>query len=206
MLVEFQAGEALNDITGVVFILAAAAMLVNGYAANGGDGRGIVSGALAVAGLAAGLAAGMKLSFLAPVAALTIGVVVLARRGQRMRVTALWTIPLLIACVYWFARNAIATGNPIPFIGSIGPIELPAPARDFELRPGFAISHYLGRHEIFVDWFMPGLNESFGRLWPVTMLGTVGGAALALWRGASRSCGCSERWCCSRLSPTCSRP
>ena len=32
-LVEFQAGEALNDITGVAFVLAAVALLVNGYAA-----------------------------------------------------------------------------------------------------------------------------------------------------------------------------
>ncbi len=38
-LVEFQAGEALNDITGVALILAAAALLVNGYAA-GGEERG----------------------------------------------------------------------------------------------------------------------------------------------------------------------
>src|SRR3954471_1603732 len=36
MLVEFQAGEALNDITGVAFFLAAAAILVNAYAAAGG--------------------------------------------------------------------------------------------------------------------------------------------------------------------------
>ena len=33
-LVEFQAGEALNDITGVAFVLAAVALLVNGYAAT----------------------------------------------------------------------------------------------------------------------------------------------------------------------------
>ena len=33
-LVEFQAGEALNDITGVALILAAVALLVNGYAAG----------------------------------------------------------------------------------------------------------------------------------------------------------------------------
>ena len=37
-LVEFQAGEALNDITGVAFILAAVAILVNGYAAQAGGG------------------------------------------------------------------------------------------------------------------------------------------------------------------------
>ena len=40
-LVEFQAGEALNDITGVAFILAAAAILVNGYAARGRGGGAV---------------------------------------------------------------------------------------------------------------------------------------------------------------------
>ena len=39
-LVEFQAGEALNDITGVAFVLAAAAILVNGYAARAAAGAG----------------------------------------------------------------------------------------------------------------------------------------------------------------------
>src|SRR5436190_13833916 len=53
-LVEFQAGEALNDITGVAFVLAAAAILVNGYAtrvprpAAATTGRAIPGGALAV--------------------------------------------------------------------------------------------------------------------------------------------------------------
>ena len=146
-------------------------------------GHGIAAGAIAVAGAAAGLAVGMKLSFLAPVAALTVGVVVLARRGTRIRVSLLWILPLLVASFYWYARNAIATGNPIPYIGSVGPIDLPAPDRDFDLRPGFAISHYLGDIEIFNDWFVPGLNESFGRLWPVSIALMVVGGALAVWRG-----------------------
>ena len=62
MLVEFQAGEALNDITGVAFILAAVALLVNGYAAGRPRARAarrhrarIAPAALAVAGIAAGL-------------------------------------------------------------------------------------------------------------------------------------------------------
>ncbi|MGI9020297.1 MAG: hypothetical protein ACR2G3_06265, partial [Solirubrobacterales bacterium] len=222
MLVEFQAGESLNDITGVVFVMAAVAILVNGYAAGGameaggavsgsGEtvrgrrrmrrrrrgpspgtetatpacGSAIAAGGLVAAGLAAGLAAGMKLSFLAPVAALTVGVVVLAQRGQRLRVGALWTLPLLAACLYWFARNAIATGNPIPYIASLGPIELPAPERGFELRPGFAVSHYFGDVDVWHDWFLPGLDESFGRLWPLTMALMVGAGALALWRGGA---------------------
>lgn len=184
MLVEFQAGESLNDITGVVFVLASVAILVNGYAAGRPrGGRDIAAGALVVAGLAAGLAAGMKLSFLAPVAALTVGVVVLARRGTRVRTGLLWTVPLLVASVYWYARNAIATGNPIPYISSIGPIELPAPERSFELRPGFSVSHYLTDAAVWWDWFIPGLNESFGGLWPLTLGLMVACGVVALWRG-----------------------
>ena len=105
MLVEFQAGEALNDITGVAFVLAAAALLVNGYAAGVGrsgtgsgwpDGRRIATGALVVGGLAAGLAAGVKLSFLAPVAALTVGVVAIAPAGMRRAAAVAWTAPMLL--------------------------------------------------------------------------------------------------------------
>jgi hypothetical protein len=184
MLVEFQAGEALNDITGVVFILAAVALLVNGYAAAGdGRDRTISWAALGVAGLAAGLAAGMKLSFLAPVAALTVGVVAVATRGTRVRAALVWTLPLLATSAYWYVRNAIATGNPIPYVSSLGPIELPAPERSFELRPGFSVSHYLTDVDVWWDWFIPGLNESFGDLWPLTLAVMVGGGVAAVWRG-----------------------
>ena len=192
MLVEFQAGEALNDITGVAFVLAAAALLVNGYAAGaaGGPeesarngGRRIASGALAVAGLAAGLAAGIKLSFLAPVAALTIGVVVIAPASRRRAAALAWTLPMLVTGGYWYLRNAFATGNPIPFVNSIGPIDLPAPERAFELRPGFPVAHYWSDPQVWWDWFIPGLHESFGALWPLTLLAMTGGAAFAVWRG-----------------------
>jgi hypothetical protein len=192
MLVEFQAGEALNDITGVAFVLAAAALLVNGYAArqrrdDSADapvsGRGIAASALAVAGLAVGLAVGVKLSFLAPVAALTVGVVVIAPAGARRMAALAWTLPVVAGGIYWYARNAIATGNPIPFVRSVGPLELPAPERALELRPGFAVAHYWNDTEVWWDWFIPGLEESFGALWPVTLLAMTAGAAFAVWRG-----------------------
>jgi hypothetical protein len=194
MLVEFQAGEALNDITGVVFVLAAAALLVNGYSARhersglGGDaavtGRRIATGALIVAGLAAGLAAGIKLSFLAPVAAMTVGVVAIAPAGTRRVALLAWTVPVICAGIYWYVRNAIATGgNPIPFVSSLGPIEIPAPERGFELRPGSPVAHYWNDTQVWIDWFVPGLRESFGRLWPVSILAMTVGAAYASWRG-----------------------
>jgi hypothetical protein len=221
-LVEFQAGEALNDITGVAFVLAAVALLVNGYAAAeagrpepadeherlvptreagrhkprarpaGPDdrppgtlvtGRRIAPAALAVAGTAAGFAAGVKLSFLAPVAALTVAVIVIAPRARRLRATLAFGIPMLAAGGYWYLRNLIAVGNPIPYIGSIGPISLPAPVRDFQLRPDYAVVHYWNDTSVWANWFAPGLHESFGTLWPATLLGMLGVAVYAVWRG-----------------------
>jgi hypothetical protein len=187
-LVEFQAGEALNDITGVAFVLAAVALLINGYAAGaaGGDsttGRRIAPAALAVAGIAAGFAAGVKLSFLAPVAALTVAVIVIAPRTTRLRATLVFGIPMLAAGGYWYLRNLIAVGNPIPYIGSVGPISLPAPVRDFQLRPDYAVVHYWNDTSVWTNWFAPGLHESFGTLWPATLLGMLGVAVYAIWRG-----------------------
>ena len=187
-LVEFQAGEALNDITGVAFTLAAVAILVNGYASRTPDavemtGRAIQTPALVVAGLAAGLAAGTKLSFLAPVAALTLGVIVIAPRYSRLRAALAWTLPMLAAGGYWYVRNLVAVGNPIPYIGSVGPISLPAPIRDFQLRPDFAVVHYWNDTSVWRHWFFPGLHESFGTLWPATLVAMIAVGAFAIWRG-----------------------
>jgi hypothetical protein len=181
-MTDFQAGEALNDIAGVTFLLCAAAVLVNGYAARGDGGRSIAWGALAVAGAAAGLAAGTKLSFLAPVALLTIAVVVIAPRGERMRATAAWSLPMLLAGGYWYLRNLVHVGNPIPFT-EWGPLGLPAPERAFELRPGFSVAHYWNDTDVWSDWFFPKLSEELGPLWPLVLLGLVAGGAYALWRG-----------------------
>ena len=226
-LVEFQAGEALNDITGVAFVLAAVAILVNGYAAGraargsvaaspsdasvgvpehrvppgtqsvprgtrvwpeGGTaglitGREISMAALAVAGIAAGFAAGIKLSFLAPVAALTVGVIVIAPGARRLKDAIAFMIPMLVAGGYWYLRNLVAVGNPIPYIGHIGPISLPAPARDFQLRPDYAVVHYWNDTGVWSHWFAPGLHESFGTLWPATLVGMLAVAVFAIWRG-----------------------
>jgi hypothetical protein len=208
-LAEFQAGEALNDIVGVALILAAAAILVNARAAslatpkggrgepdtgipkfsgdmspeNWGAGGGLPPAPLVVSGIAAGLAAGTKLSFLAPALALWVGLIVIAARGTRVR-TALWfAVPAFAAGGYWYVRNLVAIGNPIPY-SSFGPLGLPAPERSFELRPGFSVSHYWNDPDIWSEWFFPGLADSFGVLWPLTIAAFVGAGAYALWRGS----------------------
>lgn len=210
MLVEFQAGQALNDIAGTALILAAVAVLVNASAASsapasntwpaatprafhaapasGGGGHssiatgGLGVAGLAIAGLAVGLAAGMKLSFLAPAGALLLALAAIAGPARRLRTAALFGLPALVAGGYWYARNVVAVGNPIPMVSSIGPIELPGPERTFELRPGLSIAHYWNEPGIWADWFVPGLADSFGAFWPLTLAAIAGAALYALWQ------------------------
>jgi hypothetical protein len=182
MLSDFQPGEALNDIVGVSFMLAAAAILVNGHMARGEGSRSIGWGSLAVAGLAAGLAAGTKLSFLIPVALLAIGVLFVAPRGVRIKVTAVFSGMALLGGGYWFARNLYQVGNPLP-LSPLGPLHLPSPPRDFELRPGFSVAHYFTDGGVWQDWFLPGLHDALGLLWPLTLIGIFVGGGYALWKG-----------------------
>jgi len=178
-MVDFQAGEALNDVAGVVFLLACVALLVNGRAARL-DSRVIGAGPLIFAGAAAGLAAGTKLSFLAPVALLTLAVFIFSR-SSRIRSTALFTAPMLLAGGYWYLRNLIAVGNPIPYT-AFGPLGLPAPERAFELRPGFSVAHYWNDFETWTDWFFPKLSEELGPLWPLVVAGIIVAGFYALRR------------------------
>ena len=180
-MTDFQAGEALNDISGVAFLLCAVAILVNGHAARP-DGRSIGAGALGFAGAAAGLAAGTKLSFLAAVALLTIAATLVAPRGVRVRATAAFGLPMLLAGGYWYLRNLVQVGNPIPYTGW-GPLGLPAPERDFELRPGYSVVHYWNEPGVWGDWFVPKLSEELGPLWPLVLIGVVGGGIYAVWKG-----------------------
>ncbi len=189
MLVEFQAGEGLNDITGLAFLLAAAAILVNAWAARTPKGAPAALPplpAIFIAGLAAGIAAGVKLSFLAPLAALAVGVVYLAGSGSRRRVALAFLAPMLLAGGYWYARNLFAVGNPIPYIHHLGPISLPAPDRDFSLRPGYSVFHYWHDTSVWTHWFVPGLHSSLGLFWPVTLIGVVAIAVIALLDGGDR--------------------
>jgi hypothetical protein len=182
-MVDFQAGEALNDIVGVSLLLGAVALLVN-WQAQAAAGAPRPLAALGYAGAAAGLAAGTKLSFLAPVFLLTLAVLVIAPRAGhgRARAGAALLVPMLLAGGYWYARNLVNTGNPIPFT-QWGPIGLPSPERAFELRPGFSVSHYWNDTQVWADWFAPYLAEELGPLWPLVLLGVVGGGIYAVWRG-----------------------
>jgi hypothetical protein len=208
MLLLYQPGDAKNDTAGLFFLLASAAVLVNadaqaraaagsvrpvaGGATGGTAPRGFYSGAgvrpvlptgaLIVAGLAAGLALGTKLNLLAPFAFLTLGVIAISA-GYRWRAAWIWVASSLVTGGFWFARNLVNAGNPLPWIDN-GP--LPGPDQlDINIRHPANVAHYLLppdgdviRHDL-----IPGLHDSFGDLWPLVLIAVIGGFLLAIFRG-----------------------
>jgi hypothetical protein len=188
MLLLFQPGDAKNDTMGLFFLLAAAAVLVNAdaqrRAAAPGDGARppIATNALIVAGLAAGLALGTKLNLLAPFGLLTLGVIAVSA-GYRVRATVIWVASSLVTGGFWFGRNLIESGNPLPWIKA-GP--LPGPDQlDINIREQHNIADYLlpPDGDVITDSFVPGLHDSFGDLWPLVLVAVIGGFLLAIFRG-----------------------
>ncbi|MGB7685477.1 MAG: hypothetical protein WBL45_06795 [Solirubrobacterales bacterium] len=142
--------------------------------------------ALAAAGLAVGLAAGTRLTVMAMAAALTLAVVVLAPAGRRWASAAWWFVPALFGGGFWYLRNLVVAGSPLPEVESLGPLSLPHPERLQEARPDFNIVHYATDTGVWRDYFGPGLHEAFGGLWPLVVLGAVAAATIALACGRDR--------------------
>jgi hypothetical protein len=198
VMIETQPGEARNDIMGLAFLIAFAAFLINGHQrrapAAGAvqdtperDAPLLDKGPLVMAGIAAGLAASVKLTFLIPVAAIAIGVVIFSGRGRRLTTTWVMGLSMLAVGGYWYLRAAIKTGgNPIPQI-KFGPLNLPAPDQmPLDPRPRFAVSHYLTDTSVYRRWFFPQLESAFGPLWPLILIIALAAAVFVAVRSRNR--------------------
>jgi hypothetical protein len=192
-------GAAKNDLAAAALLLASIAILVEAFAQQGvvelrlgmrnkaqPHPLGMAPWAVAAAGLAAGLAAGTRVTGLAMAAALTVAVVVLAPRGRRPAAFGWWSLPALAGGGFWYLRNLVVAGNPIPEVERLGPISLPHPERLQEGRPEFSISHYATDTGVWRHFFGPGLHEAFGALWPLVVFGAAAAALLALFHGRDR--------------------
>jgi hypothetical protein len=176
-------GAAKNDLAAAALLLASIAILVEAWAQRREDWN---RWALAAAGLAAGLAAGTRVTGLAMAAALTVAVVVLAPRGRRWAAAGWWFLPALAGGAFWYLRNLVVAGNPIPEVESLGPVSLPHPERLQEGRPDFNIVHYATDTGVWRHYFAPGLHDAFGSLWPLIVFAAAAAALLAIFHGRDR--------------------
>jgi hypothetical protein len=133
-----------------------------------------------------GLAAGTKVTALAMAAALSVAVLVLAPAGRRWAAAGWWFVPALLGGGFWYLRNLVVAGNPLPAIESLGPISLPHPERLQVGRPDFSIVHYATDTGVWSEYFAPGLHSGFGALWPLVIGGAVLAALVALVKGRDR--------------------
>ena len=197
-------GAAKNDLMAAALILASIAILVEAWSRRASPSQGVVElrgvmhakaqphplgwdrWALAGAGLAVGLAAGTRVTALAMAAALTVAVIMLAPRGARLAAAGWWFLPALAGGVFWYLRNLVVAGNPIPEVESLGPISLPHPERLQEGRPDFNIVHYATDTGVWREYFGPGLEQAFGTLWPLVVFGAAAAALVAVLRGRDR--------------------
>ena len=166
LLLRTQAGGAGSDIAALGLLLAALALLArqsSGASATPTSSAGRESGdrSLILAALAGGLAISAKITVALPVCLLAAGGVLVARRGRRLSAALTWTAGLLAAGGFWFARNLLAVGNPLPWL-RLGPLPgVPL----LHHGQSFTVAHYLA-HGGGSSYFASGLAHELGPLWP----------------------------------------
>jgi hypothetical protein len=176
-LVATQPGGAYDDVVGLALILSAVALLINSQVLSEKSRRvGWV-----VAAAATGLALGTKWTFIGPAAALTVGIWFFSERERRIRSFVIWMVALVLAGGFWYGRNLIAVGNPIPpFHFKLGPISLPSPT---QASPSSTVAHYLFNVSDWRGYFLPGLRLSFGPAWWALLGLSLLGLVLAVVKG-----------------------
>jgi hypothetical protein len=196
-MVPREAGTPATDTVPVAMLLAAAAILINAWAARaprpasppaGAPSAAPLMGTLLVAGLAIGIALGSKLTISGVAAAMAVGVVFIVPREVRWK--AFWVFVAGVAAVagFWFLRNLIHAGNPLPWVRHIGPIDLPGPNRGLEGRDDFTVAHYIFSNPstgLWRTYFLNPIENLLGPLWFLILGGAAAGAILAAWRPRS---------------------
>jgi hypothetical protein len=225
-MVPREAGTPGTDTVPVAMLLAAAAILINAWAARGSRPQGAAPmgaaagtpteprggrptagrpigdrspaaaptatppamGAILISGVAIGIALGSKLTISGVAAALAVGVIFIVPPGVRRRAFGMFIAGVAATAGFWFLRNLIHAGNPLPWVRHIGPIDLPGPNRGLEGRDDFTVAHYIFSNPSTSLWrayFLNPIENLLGPLWFLILGGAAGGAILAVWRPRS---------------------
>jgi hypothetical protein len=182
VMIETQPGEGRNDIMAFAFLIAFAAFLINGHQSRAPKTGAVDEvpdpnaplldkGPLVIAGIAAGIAISVKVSMLAPVGIIFLGMILVSGRARWWVTTAWLGLPMLLVGGFWYVRAMFYTGgNPVPAIGW-GPLKLPQPDQmPLDPRPRFSVAHYITDLDIYRYWFFPKLDDAFGILFPLILI------------------------------------
>lgn len=183
MLVGSNAGTADNDLLGVSLVLAALALWMHAADLRTTGPRAYRAGSI-LAAVAAGLALSVKLNLLPPVAALTLAAIASTARGRRRSATGWWLGGLVFAGGYWYVRNLVAVGNPLPWFSfGVLPTPHPAPLQDGN---NYSLADYAGYPRILRHWLVPALSTNLGPWWPGLVAAAVVGPLLCLFSRRDR--------------------
>jgi hypothetical protein len=180
LLVTFGAfsASAINDWASIWPLLTTVAIGLHAYASSNKDSaRQHGAGVATAMGLGIGLAIGTKLDMLAPALALLAAALLTSRALRSRRNLGIAVIATALAGGYWYLRTFIAVGSPLPSLALPLLPHVPAPVVTAE---GQTVAHYITRGDIWTDYFLPGLHNLFGPVWPATIVTAGSGLATAL--------------------------
>ncbi len=176
-------GSADSDACGIFCVLAAVALWLAATPAEGAEGPGML--VLVPAGAAAGLAIGTKLNMVAPALAVSVAAVAAAPAARRLRAARTWTIAAGLAGGFWYLRNLVAVGNPLPYFSfGVLPVPSPPPA---QAGNNLAISAYFGHLSHVASDLHRWTAQGFGPAWPEILAVAVLGGVLCLGLGPGRT-------------------
>ena len=183
MMVGSNAGTADNDLLGVFLVMAALALWMRTADLPTTDTRAYRGGSI-IAAVGAGLALSVRMNLLGPVGALTLAAIALTPSGRRRSATGWWIGGLVLAGGYWYARNLIALGNPVPWF-SFGVLPTPHPP-PLQQGNNYSLADYAAYPRILRHWLIPSLNLNLGPWWPALIVAAVVGPLVCLFSKRDR--------------------
>ena len=181
VMIVTQAGTARVDMAAVALTLTSVSLLFQ---------RPRTTRSCALAGLALGLAVGSKMAVLPLAGALVVAVAaVLWRRGAAHQAWA-WGTATVAAGSYWYVRNWVVAGSPVPAVdlrvGGVG--FAPLPADRLAALAGTSIVDRMKEPGFYHAVGLPVVREVTGSL-PLTAALVVAAAAPIVWLARRRPVG-----------------
>lgn len=186
-MMTLQSGSALNDIAGIALLMTAIACLPSLASL-----KTVPAMAIVPSGLALGLAIGTKFTVVGVAGLIALFIVAWCAKGMRLR--RFFTVSACLAATgsYWFVRNIIAVGNPIPSMHiALGPVELTSVTGPM---PTSRFAAYFLHADAWRGTFLPIMGDMGGPLFAPLMLG---GMALAVFTALRSTADATTRALCA---------